>query len=104
MAKKLFIILSLKHSEGRQPCFWRPDNAGYTMMPWAAGIYTKDQVDSDPGYYHDGVNTLAIPLTNAGLESIGLKCQIDLEDVKKLAKQARIEAGNRLKEKEASHD
>lgn len=81
---KAFVILSLKHSEGKTPCFWRPDNAGYTNFPWAAGIYTEEQVNGDPEYYNDGYNTLAIPLTNDGMESIGFKCVMDLEKVKLL--------------------
>lgn len=91
MAENLFVILSLKHSEGKKPCFWRPDNSGYTNFPWGAGIYSKDEVESDPGYYNDGVNTLAIPLSNSGLESIGFNCSMDLDKVAALSKQARLE-------------
>ncbi|MFN3802616.1 hypothetical protein [Belliella pelovolcani] len=90
-----FIILSLKHTEGNVPTFWRPDDAGYTNTPWAAGVYTDEQVKADPGYYNDGYNTLAIPLSNQGLESIGFKCSIDLDQVKSLKKKALIEAGKR---------
>jgi hypothetical protein len=99
MAKDLFIILSVKHSEGRKPCFWRPDNAGYTFMPWAAGVYNKSQVESDPDYYNNGYDTLAIELSNDGLESIGFKCQMDLDEVKALVNKAKIQAGKREKAK-----
>ncbi len=89
MAKQqYYVILSLTHSEGPQPCFWRADDAGYTNFPWAAGLYTKEQVEANPGYYNDGYNTLAIPLTNEGMESIGFKCRMDLDQVNFLAKKA----------------
>ena len=103
MAKDLFLILSVKHSEGRKPCFWRPDNAGYTSIPWAAGVYTKEQVENDPDYYNNGYDTLAVELSNEGLESIGFKCQMDLDDVKELSKKAKIAAGERAKRKEVSN-
>jgi S-methylmethionine-dependent homocysteine/selenocysteine methylase len=96
MAKDMFLILSVKHSEGRKPCFWRPDNAGYTL-------YTKEQVENDPDYYNNGYDTLAIELSNEGLESIGFKCQMDLDDVKELSKKAKIAAGERAKRKEVSN-
>ena len=91
-----YIILSLKHSEGKQPCFWKPDNAGYTIFPWAAGIYAEDKVRDRPNYYNDGVNTLAIPISTTGLESIGLKIEMDITKVKALATAAKFR-------KEASH-
>jgi|TARA_R110000851_G_scaffold291657_1_gene446076 hypothetical protein len=77
-----YIILSLKHSEGKQPCFWRPDDAGYTIYPWAAGIYSKDQIEKQPNYYNDGFNTVAVPLTDDGLNGIGFKCVYDPKKVK----------------------
>lgn len=86
--KGKFLILSLKHSEGRTPTFWRPDNAGYTIFPWAAGIYDQADIDRDPGYYNDGFNSLAVELTNDGLESIGFECQMDLNKVDKASKKA----------------
>lgn len=82
---KPFFILSLKHSEKDSPTFWRPDNAGYTIFPWSAGLYSKAQVESDPGYYNDGYNTLAIEVSNKGLESMGFKCKMDLKKVKALS-------------------
>ena len=90
-----YIILSLKHSEGKRPTFWRPDDAGYTIFPFAAGVYTEEQVKKDPSYYNDGFNTLAIPLTSAGLESIGFKCSMDLTKVKALSKQAESKKAGR---------
>ena len=90
---KAYIILSLNHSEGKKPTFWRPDNSGYTELPWAAGLYAKADIEADPGYYNDGYNTLAIELSNDGLVSIGFTCQIDPEKVKSLAKKALIERG-----------
>jgi len=90
---KPFIILSLKHSEGSKPTFWRPDNAGYTELPWAAGFYTKAEIEADPSYYNDGYNTLAIELSNEGIESIGFTSQIDLKKVKALSKKAMTQRG-----------
>lgn len=89
MAKGFFVILSKKHMDNRQPVFWRPDAAGYTIFPWAAGIYTKEQVEADPGYYNDGFNSIAVELTNEGLEAVGFECRVDL---------------NKLAEKEVPND
>lgn len=98
MRKDLFIILSLKHSEGTKPCFWRPDDAGYTLFPWAAGIYEKSQVESNPKYYNNGYDTLAIPLTNDGLGSIGFRCEMNLKDVESLSRSTMITRGKEEKD------
>lgn len=90
MKKDLYIILSLKHSEKTQPCFWRANDAGYTIFPWAAGIYQKEEIDANPKYYNNGYDTVAIPLSNGGLESIGFKCSMDLKKVEAMAKSVRI--------------
>ena len=82
-----YLILSLKHSEGKVPTFWRPDDAGYTIFPFAAGIYTEEQVKAYPDYYNNGDDTLAIPFSNEGLESIGFKCQVDPKKVESLIKE-----------------
>lgn len=78
-----YIILSLKHSKNDCPIFWRADNAGYTFIPWAAGIYTQGQVQSDPDYYNDGYNSIAIPLTESGIEASGLEFKLNISTVKK---------------------
>lgn len=88
MGENNYVILSLKHSVGKTPCFWRPKNAGYTIYPWSAGIYTKEQVDADPNYYNDGANSLAIPLTEKGLQRIGFKCSYDPKQAKQLGREA----------------
>lgn len=100
MSKDQFIIISLKHSEGKKPCFWRPNNAGYTIFPWAAGIYQKEEVENNPKYYNNGYDTVAIPLNNEGLESIGFKCEMDLNKVADLTMGIRIQ---RTKEMEVSN-
>lgn len=94
-----YLILSLKHSEGKQPCFWRADDSGYTTIPFAAGVYTAEQVLNNPNYYNDGYNTLAIPLSNDGLESIGFSTQMDLNRVADLSKKVRIERGKEADKK-----
>ena len=73
-----FIIVSLKHSEKDALCFWRPDAAGYTVFPWAAGIYDKAEIERDPEYYNDGFNAIAIPLTTQALSDAGIKCTFDM--------------------------
>lgn len=98
MRKDLFIILSLTHSEGNKPCFWRPNNAGYTIFPWAAGVYTKEEVESDPHYYNNGHSTLAISLSNDGLDSIGFECKMNLELLKQATRKTRIQRGKEEQE------
>lgn len=73
MKEPIFIILSLKHSSNIEPVFWRADDSGYTTLPWAAGLYSESQVRGNPGYYNDGYNTIAIPLTDEGIKKSGLR-------------------------------
>jgi hypothetical protein len=101
VAKDQFLILSLKHSEGSKPCFWRPDDAGYTTIPWAAGVYNRAAVEANPKYYNNGYDTLAVEFSNHALESIGFKCSMDVKKVQELAKAARIQ--RTLEEKEVSN-
>jgi hypothetical protein len=83
-----YIILSLKHGTPVEPCFWRPDNAGYTTIPWAAGLYTEEEVDSDPGYYNNGYSTIAVPLTDKALTAIGFKCSYSQDALEELHRQS----------------
>ncbi|MDH7463949.1 hypothetical protein QEG73_21790 [Chitinophagaceae bacterium 26-R-25] len=72
-----YIILSPKQSLDNRPCFWRDNNSGYTFYPFAAGIYSQEEVESDPGYYNNGHTAIAIPLSDAALQKIGFKCSVD---------------------------
>lgn len=81
--KKLFVILSPKHSEGDKVMFWRSNDAGYTFWPWEAGLYSEEQVMGNLGYYNDGYNSLAVELTNDGLRDIGFYCHVDWELARK---------------------
>lgn len=69
---KVYVIVSLKHSEKNAVAFWRSDNAGYTTNPWAAGTYTEEQVSKDPEYYNDGYNAVAVCINNSSLPYSGL--------------------------------
>lgn len=90
-----YIIISLKHGTGKKPMFWRENNAGYTYSPFAAGIYTEEQINSDPAYYNNGQDTRAIPLTDAAMDEIGFKCSFNETAVLKYGvkpvKQTRVE-------------
>lgn len=79
----LYIIISLKHGTGKQPMFWRSNNAGYTTSPFAAGVYTEEQVKAEPDYYNNGISTIAIPLTDMAMDDLGFKCSYDDSAVKK---------------------
>lgn len=93
---KQYVILSLKHSKPDMPIFWRSNNAGYTSVPWAAGIYSEEQVKGDPEYYNDGFSTIAIPLTDEGIELSGLEISFDKKKLKAFITTNR--------HKEVSHD
>jgi len=81
MHPKAYVILSLKHSTKDEACFWKADNAGYTINPWQAGIYTAEQIANDPNYYNDGLNTIAICINNSSLSKSGLSITIDSEKI-----------------------
>ena len=76
MSQKMYVIVSLKHSEKNEVCFWRPDNVGYTTNPWAAGLYTEEQVSNDPSYYNNGNTTVAVCINNSSLPESGLTISI----------------------------
>lgn len=66
-----YIIINPEQSTERTVVFWRPNNAGYTTCPFAAGIYTKEQIEESPNYYNNGFKSIAIPLTDSDLNEIG---------------------------------
>jgi hypothetical protein len=74
-----FFILSLKWSRRRSGLltWWDANNSGYrfridgTRCP--AGRYTREQIEADLRYYHDGVNTLAVPCEAVIAASIRVK-------------------------------
>ncbi len=73
-----FIIISLKHSEScNKPCFWRSNDCGYTESPFMAGIYTENQIREDPNYYNDGLNNIAVPLSDNAMSDLGFKCSFN---------------------------
>jgi hypothetical protein len=72
-----YIIISLSHGTGKEPCFWKAEAAGYTNSPFAAGIYTEEEVKARPNYYNNGCSCVAIPLTEQAMEAIGFKCSFN---------------------------
>ena len=53
-ATEEFYVVDLRPEWANKPyvTFWRRDDAGYTCPLLWAGRYSKEQVDSKPGYYH----------------------------------------------------
>ena len=78
-----YIIISLKHGTGEKPMFWKSNNAGYTFSPFAAGIYTEEQVKAEPSYYNDGYSAVAIPLTDRAMDDIDFKCSFSEKGIEK---------------------
>lgn len=69
-----YIIISLKHGTGKQPMFWRANSAGYCYSPFAAGHYDEETIKANPGYYNNGKDSIAIPLTDFAMDTLGFKC------------------------------
>lgn len=69
-----YVIISLKWGTANAPVFWRTNGAGYTTSPFDAGRYSEDEVKKHAAYYNNGEDTIAIPLTNRGLEGIDFQC------------------------------
>ncbi|MEN6567172.1 MAG: hypothetical protein ABFC57_12830 [Veillonellales bacterium] len=60
-----YYILSLKWSKHQDEfCWWGPNNCGYTSNLKQAGLYTKEQIESDKNYYDNGETTKAIPASS----------------------------------------
>jgi hypothetical protein len=72
-----YIIISLSHGTGKEPCFWRANAAGYTNSPFAAGIYTEEEVKARPDYYNNGYSGVAVPLTDGAMDAISFKCSFN---------------------------
>lgn len=85
-----YIILSKKHMKGNQPVFWKDNDAGYTIYPFAAGVYDRKDVEAKPWYYNDGHNAIAIPLTESNLNAIGFKCSVNLLKLNAKRKEAQL--------------
>jgi hypothetical protein len=68
----MYIILSLKHSTREMSMFWLPDDCGYTSTLVNAGLYTRAQIETQPFYYNDGINTVSIPCTMAAFATLGI--------------------------------
>lgn len=85
-----YIIISLKHGTGEKPMFWRANNAGYTNSPFAAGIYTEEQVKGDPDYYNDGYSAVAVPLTDQAMGAIDFKCCFDEKAIEKFFQKSKV--------------
>lgn len=57
--KKLFYILSLKHTRGNYITWWGPASCGYATDLNHAGLYSEEEVTTHR--LNDGVSTMAIP-------------------------------------------
>jgi hypothetical protein len=84
--KKMYVIVSLKHSDKDGVAFWRPDNAGYTTNPWAAGLYSEEDVCNKAYYYNDGLNTIAVCINNSSLPISGVVISLKEAKLKKYRK------------------
>lgn len=84
---KTYIIINLFESKPEAPIFWRPDDAGYTFSPFAAGHYTEEQVMANPDHYNNGKDTIAVPLTDEAMDQLGFQCSISPEGYKTFCKQ-----------------
>ena len=85
-----YIILSLKHSTKDRPVFWQSNNAGYTESFFAAGIYTESDIHNDPGYYNNGLSTVAVPLTDQAMDAIDFKCSVNWKEVDKFWERSQV--------------
>jgi len=58
-----FYVLSLKWTksdDGNLAIWWRQDAKGYTSNLVDAGRFTREEIEADPGYYDNGVDTIAV--------------------------------------------
>lgn len=84
-----YIIISPEKGDGKQPMFWRADCAGYTVYPFAAGIYNEADILSRPDYFNNGLSAVAIPLTDRAMETLGFKCSYEEEGLMKFLQKAK---------------
>ena len=79
-----YVILSLKHS----PCdgmalWWGPNDSGYVIDLYKAGVYSGEKVRSNPAYYNNGESTRAVRYHKAFC-SANSKLVIGFQDAKTL--------------------
>jgi hypothetical protein len=66
-----YIVIDLRRSTKETPMFWRPDDMGYTTNPFEAGLYDELHILARWNHYNDKVETIAVPVDQAGLAAIG---------------------------------
>lgn len=69
-----YIIISPSNGSGKNPVFWLANNAGYTSIPFLAGIYDEKEVKARIDYYNNGFSAVAIPLTDIAMDRLGFEC------------------------------
>ncbi len=62
-----YIIVSLKFSLPDMLKFWKPKGLGYTKYLFAAGLFEKWEIEQDIWHYNDGINAVAVPLTETAM-------------------------------------
>lgn len=84
-----YLILSLKWSPkcGRA-VWWGPLACGYFTDIEKAGVYTQEQIDSDPGYYNNGTSTIAVPQSQVVPLA---KREVDWNDAKEFVEEPEVE-------------
>lgn len=80
-----YYILSIKNGPaGNDLLWWRPDNAGYTVVLESAGVYTQADIDEHPRYYNDGTDTVAVPVAEVERRAVRVVPSDDLLALKVL--------------------
>lgn len=83
-----YYILSIKNGPvGNDLLWWRPGNAGYTVVLESAGVYTQADIDAHP-HYNNGVDTLAIPVAEVERRAVRVVPSDDLLALKALGYRA----------------
>ncbi len=59
-----FYILSVKWTKRSDGLitWWGPNDNGYRYRLEESGVYTQEQIDAMPHYYHNGTDTIAAPV------------------------------------------
>lgn len=59
-----YYLMSLKHTgQDDFPIYWwGPNERGYTDDLNKAGLYTEEQIQSNPAHFNNGTATIAVPV------------------------------------------
>lgn len=85
-----YLIISLKHGSAESAMFWKANDCGYTPYMLGAGLYSEQEVQSNPDYYNDGIDAVAIPFTPEAFKKVGFNTSYDEQAIEQFFQKTKV--------------